>query len=147
MEKTIIILLAIGLLLSGCIGGPKACTEEAKLCPDGSYVGRTGPDCEFSPCPSSNSTLNQLADRNCTKSEDCMLVNSELNFSCCWAGACEPIDLMQPKWIAVNKAWFENQRSLNCPSQCGPAPGCPTRIINGNYTAACIAGGCIKEAN
>ncbi len=30
---------------------PKACTQEAKLCPDGSYVGRTGPNCEFAPCP------------------------------------------------------------------------------------------------
>ena len=29
----------------------KACTQEAKLCPDGSYVGRAGPDCEFAPCP------------------------------------------------------------------------------------------------
>ena len=29
----------------------RACTEEAKLCPDGSAVGRTGPNCEFSPCP------------------------------------------------------------------------------------------------
>lgn len=28
-----------------------ACTMEAKACPDGSYVGRTGPNCEFSPCP------------------------------------------------------------------------------------------------
>ncbi len=28
-----------------------ACTMEAKMCPDGSYVGRTGPNCEFSPCP------------------------------------------------------------------------------------------------
>lgn len=27
------------------------CTQEAKLCPDGSYVGRTGPKCEFTPCP------------------------------------------------------------------------------------------------
>lgn len=36
-------------------GGPKtdnrACTEEAKLCPDGSAVGRTGPECEFAACP------------------------------------------------------------------------------------------------
>lgn len=30
------------------------CTMEAKLCPDGSYVGRTGPNCEFSACPSGN---------------------------------------------------------------------------------------------
>ena len=28
-----------------------ACTEEAKICPDGSSVGRTGPDCEFAACP------------------------------------------------------------------------------------------------
>lgn len=46
------------LLLAAC--GPSgtsnqpaevACTQEAKLCPDGSAVGRTGPDCEFAPCP------------------------------------------------------------------------------------------------
>ena len=29
-----------------------ACTMEAKLCPDGSSVGRTGPNCEFAPCSS-----------------------------------------------------------------------------------------------
>ena len=29
----------------------RACTEEAKICPDGSSVGRTGPSCEFAPCP------------------------------------------------------------------------------------------------
>jgi hypothetical protein len=30
---------------------PAACTLEAKICPDGSSVGRTGPNCEFAPCP------------------------------------------------------------------------------------------------
>jgi hypothetical protein len=33
---------------------PIACTAEAKICPDGSSVGRTGPNCEFTACPSSN---------------------------------------------------------------------------------------------
>ncbi len=28
-----------------------ACTMEAKICPDGSAVGRTGPNCEFAACP------------------------------------------------------------------------------------------------
>lgn len=28
-----------------------ACTMDAKVCPDGSTVGRVGPRCEFSPCP------------------------------------------------------------------------------------------------
>ncbi len=30
--------------------GMVACTMEAKQCPDGSYVGRGGPKCEFAPC-------------------------------------------------------------------------------------------------
>lgn len=29
---------------------PTFCTADAKICPDGSAVGRTGPKCEFSPC-------------------------------------------------------------------------------------------------
>ena len=36
---------------------PQACTEEAKICPDGSAVGRQGPNCEFAPCPPANYTL------------------------------------------------------------------------------------------
>src|SRR6185295_18239462 len=35
--------------IGGPIGGT-VCTQEAMLCPDGSYVGRTGPNCEFAPC-------------------------------------------------------------------------------------------------
>tara|TARA_B100000508_G_scaffold31981_1_gene24596 strand:- start:34622 stop:35248 length:627 start_codon:yes stop_codon:yes gene_type:complete len=33
------------------IAEPVACTQEAKMCPDGSFVGRTGPNCEFEACP------------------------------------------------------------------------------------------------
>jgi len=33
---------------------PVACTAEAKLCPDGSYVARIPPECEFAPCPKEN---------------------------------------------------------------------------------------------
>ena len=35
------------------VTNPIACTMEAKLCPDGSYVSRTGPNCEFAACPNS----------------------------------------------------------------------------------------------
>ncbi len=31
--------------------GAPPCTMEAKLCPDGSYVSRTQPLCDFAPCP------------------------------------------------------------------------------------------------
>jgi len=27
------------------------CTADAKMCPDGSFVGRMGPNCEFARCP------------------------------------------------------------------------------------------------
>lgn len=53
---TLIIILAAGLGLfvsTKKVVAPEqvACTMEAKQCPDGSYVGRSGPKCEFDPCP------------------------------------------------------------------------------------------------
>lgn len=58
MTKPLLPLLFGALLLggAGCVMPqpsvtPRACTEEAKVCPDGSAVGRTGPNCEFAPCP------------------------------------------------------------------------------------------------
>ena len=34
---------------------PVVCTMDAKQCPDGSFVGRIAPSCEFAPCPNENS--------------------------------------------------------------------------------------------
>jgi len=34
-----------------CVEGGIVCTEDAKICDDGSSVGRVGPDCEFALCP------------------------------------------------------------------------------------------------
>ena len=50
----VVLLLVIVYLALGLINKNKqvvACTMDAKLCSDGSYVGRTGPNCEFAPCP------------------------------------------------------------------------------------------------
>ncbi len=39
---------------------------EAKICPDGTAVGRTGPDCEFEKCPGeSENCKNQCGDGVC----------------------------------------------------------------------------------
>ncbi|HLD05467.1 MAG TPA: alpha/beta fold hydrolase [Candidatus Nanoarchaeia archaeon] len=44
----------------GITGEPaQACTLEAKVCPDGSSVGRTGLNCEFEPCSSTTSLAPQ----------------------------------------------------------------------------------------
>jgi hypothetical protein len=45
-------------MLSDCTAietnNPMACPMDAKLCPSGSYVSRTGPNCEFAACPANN---------------------------------------------------------------------------------------------
>ncbi len=38
-----------------------ACTEEAKICPDGSAVGRTGPKCEFAACPEAKTNTSTVS--------------------------------------------------------------------------------------
>lgn len=53
MKYLIPCIIAVLLLLAGCAEEPKACTMEAKLCPDGSSVGRVAPECEFAACPES----------------------------------------------------------------------------------------------
>lgn len=55
----LILAVALGIAVAGYFGivpkkgtiGERACTLEAMQCPDASYVGRTGPNCEFL-CPS-----------------------------------------------------------------------------------------------
>ncbi len=73
MNTTRIALAAslLPLALAACSGtspdvpdtgsGDVACTQEAKLCPDGSYVGRQGPNCEFTACPVTSSTTQRIA--------------------------------------------------------------------------------------
>jgi len=56
----IIVVFATALFAAGqMLNTPKddindeeiACTADALICPDGSAVGRVGPNCEFAPCP------------------------------------------------------------------------------------------------
>jgi hypothetical protein len=55
--------IRVVLLILAVVGGTSylllnkkqvVCTMEAKICPDGSAVGRTGPNCEFAKCPEGN---------------------------------------------------------------------------------------------
>lgn len=48
-----IVIAVVIIALAFQYSQPSVCTQEAKICPDGSAVGRTGPNCEFAPCPSS----------------------------------------------------------------------------------------------
>lgn len=78
-----VLLLVTGLVVLGWwydraatpnLPGVAACTEEAKVCPDGTVVVRSGPECTFAPCPSERASrtsvpaaiqtaINEQADR------------------------------------------------------------------------------------
>lgn len=135
------------LLLAACGGGggavepPVACTMDVKQCPDGSFVGRVAPSCEFAPCPNEI-----LFDTSCSSDADCTLINSRYGYGCCWSGACDPIDYSKAEWIAVNASWFNSERTRFCPPQgsCGPSPLCPMVIVNDRFRAACADRVCSK---
>lgn len=43
-------LCLLALSISNHAFAQNACTMEARMCPNGTFVGRTGPNCEFAPC-------------------------------------------------------------------------------------------------
>ncbi|MCF7846400.1 MAG: peptidylprolyl isomerase [Candidatus Peribacteraceae bacterium] len=67
MPKKILLAFALVFLLASCGDGSTApeddspdvvfCTADARICPDGSAVGRVPPDCEFAPCSINASTM------------------------------------------------------------------------------------------
>lgn len=72
----VIILIIIGFGIYFTKGG---CTKDAKLCPDGSGVGRIGWKCEFAPCPKINSLLSEaearaIAEKSCIKGGEVLSV-------------------------------------------------------------------------
>ncbi len=81
-KKTSISLITIIVLTLGIGGyyfstGKKAsviaCTQEAKICPDGSAVSRTGPNCEFALCPTNkNKTVSCKTNSDCLNGASCM---------------------------------------------------------------------------
>jgi len=85
----IIIAATIMYLISGY---PKTntvgCTLEAKICPDGSSVGRVGSNCEFAPCPTLKQTIIPTTipvnNYQCPKTEwvDCMPGPDKIKSEC-----------------------------------------------------------------
>lgn len=81
-----------------------ACSEEAKICPDGSAVGRTGPNCEFEACPNSN--VNVGTDRDCliTGCSGQVCAGAEITTTC----------EMKPEYVCYDSATCERQPSGIC---------------------------------
>ncbi len=72
----------------------KACTLEAKVCPDGSSVGRTGPNCEFAVCPSGSGYTNKPNSspnpKVCQTNTDCSLLICSGCFNKDWIKTAPP---------------------------------------------------------
>ncbi len=56
-----------------------ACTMDAKICPDGSYVGRVAPKCEFALCPSESPSKKKILPK---KSDPIILGNDKDEYGC-----------------------------------------------------------------
>lgn len=102
--------LAVGLILfltvlkDKQINGEVSCTQEAMICPDGSAVGRTGPNCEFAKCPETSDKLPVTSDPVDTKSWKTYL-NESQGFS-----------VMYPQ------SWFVNFEQENGPTEIASEP-------------------------
>ena len=77
---------------------PGMCTMDAKLCPDGSGVGRIPPWCDFAPCP----TTDKLS---CETDNDCV---------------CGGIDPITTDCFVGNKNYYDNfvNKEQDCPDFC-----------------------------
>lgn len=81
----VLVIVIIGLVVYSQqpkVVQPVACTEEAKLCPDGvTSVGRQGPNCEFALCPVAQ-TVDETADWKTYKNDK---YGFELKYPSTWS--------------------------------------------------------------
>jgi len=94
---------------------PVFCTMEAQLCPDGSSVGRTGPNCEFAPCPPAAEP--SVDSKTCASDGDCVCGGFDARADKCFVGNRNYYDLF------VNK-------TRDCPDFCsGIANNLETKCV------------------
>ncbi len=103
---------------------PVACTMDAKACPDGSFVGRTGPKCEFTPCPKVNSLITEaeargIAEKTCIKGGESLNSGTYNEFTRTW-------------WFDANL----NSGPTNCNPACVVSEETKTAEINWRCTGA-----------
>jgi len=149
-SKTLIIIIAILVLIviiyTLLFQNPKpiACTEGAKVCPDGSAVGRVPLNCDFAPCPSEINCSLFSAD-NCPN----------LCVVCPPCEACSSISCQTEEFcksIGFDRSWWESVHPKNickCPEGytqegdiCNPncyysTPKCLMPSIQCNATMSC----------
>lgn len=109
---------------------PTFCTMEAKQCPDGSYVGRIPPSCEFAQCPSVDLLSTDTLPQGYTL--DSYKVEKVLETSCMKDAECET----PPEYLIQSRCPFV---SLCLQNKCTVV--CPEYVENGWQTATDTAMG------
>ena len=140
MKKNIILvgLILLAIFVTGCSTKmnsekPIACTQEAKICPDGSSVGRTGPNCEFAPCPKET--------YSCQQDSDCVLAIN-LNECCSCPAAYLKADVEKNESLAIYEHGKDyRNRKYNTGEVCSDVAcsPCPNPYM---YDLKCIEGQC-----
>lgn len=126
--KKIIIFFIFVILLVGCAKKPIACTAEAKLCPDGTSVGRDpNNDCEFFPCPgeSTEDEFNiDLKHQSCVTGSDCDMIVTHCG-KCDYPGK------------AVNKKYKEMYEKIY-EQRCEDYDGMLCKMLERGYRLDCV---------
>lgn len=176
MKKNLFILLPVLILIiSGCSlpwQAPKqvSCTMEAKLCPDGSAVGRTGPNCEFAACPGNNAPsindfnscaaagnpIMETYPRQCQANGQTFVeVLVKVGENCLQSVDCQlPMDFAvrsdcpymaycyNLKCVVGCPSWQEKTNTWDVKCQADKDCNCATWNEQKNYTCACVDGQC-----
>jgi hypothetical protein len=138
-----VIIIFVIAIVSQQNSQPIACTQEAKLCPDGSAVGRVAPNCDFAPCPGDvcchsfgyGSEMVRCCDEyqwispeECTVPQGFVGGGKEIvNDSFCKSSTCPDIRCV---WDPCPGKHIPNENGcINCASPCEKSCTCPEGYI------------------
>jgi hypothetical protein len=161
-KKAIIILAGVVVVLLIIAGGfyfyqrnssnqRQVCTLEAKICPDGIAVGRSGPNCEFAACPAISGAAKACIDSGGTATTT-SCCNSISDFpNSCISNICEclPGDVKNIKTCDCGKGKCFNggecvAPNLNITIYCTNRNCAPEEVMAG---AGTLIQGCFRDKN
>ncbi|MCX6791304.1 MAG: hypothetical protein NTV62_03930, partial [Candidatus Gribaldobacteria bacterium] len=140
--------------LYGC-GNSNNCTADAKQCPDGSYVGRTGSKCEFTACPTTKclkeGEINSVGYNSSEQSLDCCPGLRFISVPEAWRNpdgsadsTCNPFKFTVPSSVVCtycgNGVCGTGENSCNCPSDCKTTAVKSVSVISPNGGETFVVG-------